>query len=143
MPQPRYKFINVHYFPELLKLLEEALGISTDRETLEKLYKENHCKSLIALNDKRVIGHMLVETRYDFINCKYYLVVSHICVKKEYRRMAIGTAMIKRLENYARRNKIDYIEIIPGNVPTKNLRFLDFNHFYKKKDQVFYKRLLK
>ena len=141
MPDPYYKFINVHYFPSLIKLLKETLDIDTDRESLERLYKENHCISMLAINAKKVIGHILVETRYDFINNRRYYVLSHMCIKEEYRKFGIGTAMIKRLETYAKNKKITYFEAIPGNVPTRTLRFLDFNHFYKKKDQVYYKNL--
>lgn len=141
MPDPIYKFINVHYFDSLCKLLNEELGIKTDRENLEKLYKENHCRSLLAINDRKVIGHVLVETRYDFINYKYYYVLSHFCIKREYKRLGIGTALIKRLENYARGKKIYYLEFVPGNVPVKALAFLKFNHFRRKKDNIFYKKI--
>lgn len=141
MPDPIYKFINVHYFDSLVKLLNEEYNINTDRDELEKLYKENHSRSLLAINDRKVIGHVLVETRYDFVNYKYYYSLSYFCIKKEYRRLGIGTAMIKRLENYAKKKKIYYIEFDPGNVPQKNLGFLKFNHFFKKKDSIYFKKI--
>lgn len=143
MPDPIYKFINVHYFDSLCKLLNEEFGIKTDRDTLEKLYKENNCRSFLAINDRKVVGHVLVEKRFDFINYKYYYILSHFCIKREYRRLGIGTALIKRLENHARRNKIYYLEFVPGNVSVKSLGFLKFNHFNKKKDNIFFKKVMK
>ena len=96
MPNPIYKFINVHYFNSLSKLLKKELGINTDRNTLEKLYKTNNSKSLLAINDRKVVGHILVETKYDIKNDRFYYILSNLIIKKEYRKLGIGTTLIKK-----------------------------------------------
>lgn len=143
MPNPIYKFINVHYFNSLSKLLKKELGINTDRNTLEKLYKTNNSKSLLAINDRKVVGHVLVETKYDIKNDRFYYILSNLIIKKEYRKLGIGTTLIKKLEKYARKNKIYYLEYNLLNPNKATINFLHFNHFKKTKNNTFYKNLIK
>ena len=143
MPNPIYKFINVHYFNSLSKLLKKELGINTDRNTLEKLYKTNNSKSLPAINDRKVGGHILVETKYDIRNDRFYYILSNLIIKKEYRKLGISTTLIKKLEKYARKNKIYYLEYNLLNPNKATISFLHFNHFKKARNNTFYKNLIK
>ena len=55
--------------------------------------------------------------------------INHIALEKEFRRKSIGTALIKRIEDYADRNGIHEIELMVSELNIEAISFYEKNGF--------------
>jgi len=73
--------------------------------------------SFVAEIKNEVIGYAASQTAHYMHGADKLLWIEYIVVKPDHRRKGIGTALLKRLLNYAKRNNIDrvYTTINPDN----------------------------
>lgn len=126
--------------PSLSLLFKESFNIECPFIDVLKALDKN-IRFLCAIDNDRVIGSIMITTKYDPVKNinSYYL--DYVSVLKEYQHQGIGTNMLREVENMARSENISYIEFT-SNKNRTNARKLYLSSGYSQRDtEVFYKRI--
>lgn len=97
---------------------------------------------LAALKNGEFIGGMIVEKVIDPLrlpNEIYF--IRYLMVKKEYHGQGIGRKLLNYIENLAKENNIQRIELTCANFRTDSHKFYEATGFTVKKTKVFIKEL--
>lgn len=124
----------------LCHLFNEAFNISCFTIDIEKSLK-NNVRFLCAIEDEKVLGSIMITTKYDPVkNIKsYYL--DYVSVLLKYQNKKIGSSLLKEVENLGRKENISYIEFTSNNSRV-NARKMYLKSGYSVRDtDVFIKKL--
>ena len=114
----------------LYKLLNDIFKSGVKKELLYKLINNDNIIDIVCKDDNKVIGHAMVEIRYDFFTGEKYFYLNYFCVDNEYRCRGIGTELLKHLEGLALKNNIDFMRF------TSNNKRLEAHKFYKNRGYI-------
>ena len=101
------KFINKD-FSEVIKLLNDNFNISDNIKSLED---NLNSFGIVAIIDKKIVGYLRVDKLYNPFKKCYYYFLSYVCVNSNYQNMSIGTEMLEFIFNYAKNDRVSYIEL--------------------------------
>lgn len=112
------------YLSSLNELLDEAFQIM-------KIYRNaGDDIELLMINEEKVIGYLCLNKCINLITGRPYFYVNYVCVKKEFRRRGVATALIgKAIEickNLDLECKVSYLEL------TSNPSRVAAHELYKK-----------
>lgn len=102
---------------------------------------DKNIRFLCAMDNDRVVGSIMITTKYDPVKDinSYYL--DYVSVLKEYQQQGIGSRMLREVENIAKKENISYIEFT-SNKDRINARKLYLSSGYNQRDTgVFYKKI--
>lgn len=111
-------------------LLKDIFKSSVRKELLYNLIDNKDIIDIVCKIDNKVIGHAMVEVRYDLFTGDKYFYLNYFCVDKEYRCKGIGSKLLNELEKYAIDYNIDFMRF------TSNNKRIDAHNFYKNRGYV-------
>lgn len=126
---------------ETTKLVNEFFEIKDFEHGYNKIIGNGLKKSLIAIYDQKIVGHILIDEKYNSEEDKLFYWLSYVCVKKEYQNRGIATAMLKKLEEIAKDNNICYIKFTSANF-RKSAHACYLKNNYKKVDTTVFQKLI-
>lgn len=100
---------------------EYRKAIESDLQGLKSLIKENfdveisnitnntNQYNLVAINNDKVVGHLLFTKIFNPIKNIYYGKIDYVCVDKNYRNNHIATNLLQKIENFE--SGISYFEL--------------------------------
>lgn len=95
------------------QLLPNETSIPRMKEVLNRNKDNPHHIVLVAREDGRVVGSLLgVIGEMLFGQCKSFMVVEDVVVDESRRGSGVGTALMDRIESYAREHNCSYIMLI-------------------------------
>ncbi len=106
-------------------LLDDIFKSGVKKVLLYKLVDNKDIIDIVCKENGKVIGHAMVEIRYDLFTGEKYFFLNYFCVDKYYRCKGIGSELLKELEKLALQNNIDYMKFTSGN------KRIDAHKFYK------------
>lgn len=129
------------YFYSLKKILKNVYGSNIQQEILEKEYIDNTHNIILAIDElsDSVTGCTFIELQQDFVRPRNSLFVTYVAVDEKYRKHGVGKAIFSFIEEYARENSIDAIELTSANYRTGAHAFYKALGFSEKKTTVFIK----
>lgn len=101
-------------FEELLTLLEESFGVVATKERIVELFADSSIYPLIALVEDRIVGYVQIRKTKDYLEDTDRFWLSYVCVKKEYQRKGIATAMLQEVERLALEENVSTIDFTSG-----------------------------
>lgn len=129
--------MNIQFFVDeyesLAELILSCFKINTTKEELISLLQKHPFRSIIAVRNKEVIGHVMIDSKYDMIKNKHSFFLSYICVKEEERKKGIGSFLLGSVEQLAKKEHISTIEFTSGN-QRKEAHHLYLKHGYSIKN---------
>lgn len=117
--------LNNNDINSLYQLLNDIFNSGVKYDNLLKLVDNEDIIDIVARIDNKVVGHAMVEIRYDLFTNEKYFFLNYFCVDKLYRCKGIGNAMLEYLETLAKDNNIDFMRFTSGN------KRLEAHTFYK------------
>ena len=87
--------------------------IEETKKKLDKLIKSEADKIYVALSDDKIVGYVHAND-YDVIYATHYKNIMGIAVSKEYRRMGIGKALLKKVEEWAKATGAAGVRLVSG-----------------------------
>jgi len=137
------------YHMELTKMLYELLNADSDGD----MYSLEHCEKKSAelqqyLDDNQAVfigafDDGIVGFIWAFIQTKNKqrrLHLNYLFVKEEYRRQKVATLLMSHLEEYARENKVQGVELFV-NASNQNAIEFYLKHNFKKERMQLYKQI--
>lgn len=76
-------------------------------------------KSIVAIYNNRIVGHILGFSKYDAKEAKKFFWLEYVCVDEEFQGKGIATKMLKRIEALAKNKGITYIKFTSSNFRKK------------------------
>lgn len=119
--------LNKDDIDSLYVLLTDIFNSNVQKNLLYKLMENKDVIDIVCKHNDKVIGHSMVEMRYDLFTGEKYFFLNYFCVDKDYRCRGIGSELLNELEKLALQNNIDYMRFTSGN------KRLDAHRFYKKR----------
>lgn len=133
--------MNIQFFIDeyesLAELLLSCFDITTKKEDLIDLLKTNSFRSILAIKNSKVIGHIMIDEKYDIIKNEHSFFLNYVCVKKEERHQGIGSKLLNFVEQLAIKENISKIEFTSGN-QRKDAHKLYLKHGYFIKDSSYF-----
>ncbi len=117
--------LNIGDIDSLYILLNDVFKSGVKKELLYKLIDNDSVIDMVCKNNDLVIGHAMVEIKYDLFTGEKYFFLNYFCVDKNYRCMGIGSELLKELEKCAKEFDIDYMRF------TSNNKRIEAHKFYK------------
>lgn len=125
-------------FCGLKRLVDNTYGTDIRQQVIDKEYNNGSRFIVLAIGiDNNVVGTAFVEKRYDYIRNKRSYFITYVCVDTNYRRQGVGKAIFDKIEEYAREDRINIIELTSANYREGAHRFYESIGFTKKKTTVF------
>ena len=114
------------YNKEDKKSLEELLSEHYKNVNIDKLENNDKSFSIVAVNDKEVVGHLHIDIINDYFRNIKFGYITYVCVKKAYQNRRIGTYLLERADTIAEDNNLSYYEL------TSRLERRAAHHLYLK-----------
>lgn len=133
------RFLKEKDILETTKLIHEFFSLKNLKDGYEKMSQNGMYQSVVAILDEQIIGHILIENRYDIQRDQTFYWLRYICVKKEYQHHGIATKMLKKVEEIAKENHICYICFKSDNFRTIAHACYQKNGYQKVDTTVFQK----
>lgn len=115
---------------QLVELLRNVFIRNINDDCIRKLISNKDVIDLIAKVGNNVIGHAMVEIRYDLFTNEKYFFLNYFCVNEDYRRNGIGQSLLEEIEKLATVNNIDYMKFTSGN------KRVEAHQFYKNRGYI-------
>lgn len=100
-----------NYTKEDKESLEELLSEHYKNVNIDKLENNDNSFSIIAVNDKEVVGHLHIDIINDYFRNIKFGYITYVCVKKAYQNRRIGTYLLERADFLAKENNLSYYEL--------------------------------
>lgn len=136
---------NPHDYPAICQLMKNELGYSNlhEAKALERLeqFRQNRERAtFVAVMDDEIAGFIGVIKSMAYTDDGYYMEIAALAVSAITRRLGVGTALLKKTEEWARLSGIYEIGL------HSNMRRIEAHLFYEKngytkKSYWFYKNL--
>lgn len=129
---------------EIAKLYDaERIGIVTSQEKMKKVFKqiENNPDYILltAKKEGKIVAFAKIVVHEDiFEECKPYMTIWSVRVKKEDRRNKIGTVLFQKIEELAKQRNCDFLclcadkENSIANAFYQSLKYTKVNGYIKK-----------
>ena len=117
--------LNIEDINDLYNLLINVFKIDIKLNNLYKLIDNKSVIDLVAKVDNHVIGHALVEIRYDLFTNDKYFYLNYFCVDELYRKNGVGNSLLIELEKLALEYNTQYMKF------TSNNKRIEAHSFYK------------
>ena len=91
--------------------LQELLNEHYKNVNIDKLENNDKSFSIVAVNDKEVVGHLHIDIINDYFRNIKFGYITYVCVKKEYQNRRIGTYLLEKADFLAKENNISYYEL--------------------------------
>lgn len=123
----KYKIekLNIEDINSLYILLINVFKTDVKLDNLYKLIDNKNVIDLVVKKNNTVIGHALVEIRYDLFTNDKYFYLNYFCVDECYRKKGIGNRLLQELEKLALEYNTQYIKF------TSNNKRIEAHSFYK------------
>jgi len=118
-------------------------SISSSRKWLKKRFGKRNAVVFVADGNGKIAGFLYgwIEKRDYHYRAKRFGVCSDLFVSAEYRQMGVGRKLIKKFEDWCKRNGLKYLEL------TTNVKNAAARRFYPaigfKEFEIFYTKKLK
>ena len=122
--------LNKNDIESLYILLNDIFKSGVKKELLYKLIDNKDIIDIVCKNNDKVIGHAMVEIRYDLFTGEKYYFLNYFCVAEEYRCHGIGNELLMTLEKLAIKNNIDFMRFTSGN------KRIEAHKFYKNREYI-------
>lgn len=137
-----YQLEDINDFQKLLKMdLGYDMEIEELNHRVQKMIKEN-TKIFVAQHEDSLVGFIGATSFLAFEANKPLLKIIGLAVDESFRNQGIGSNLLKKMEEYALENGMDYIMLSSGFKRTDAHRFYE-HHGYKSKSYTFSKALKK
>ena len=115
---------------QLNELLSQLAGDIADLEKMKKIFKKidkNKNYYLFgAFENDLLVGSIMGVLCYDMVmNCKPFMVMENMIVKKEKKRLGIGRLLLEKLEKIAYKNKCIFIQFCSSSFRKEAHRFYE------------------
>ena len=117
----------------LFNLLIDIFKTDIKIDNLYRLINNKDIIDLVAKVDNQVVGHAMVEVRYDLFTNDKYFYLNYFCVDEEYRCKGIGNSLLIELERLALEYNIHYMKFTSNN-KRKNAHSFYKNRGYQIRD---------
>ncbi len=134
MEVERLKNKDIDSYKEFIK---DVFGYDVSKKNISDAMKNSMI--LVLKLDNKVIASITLEEAKEYIKGKKYYYVSYFGVLNDYRRMGFATKIFDYVEDLAKKNKIDYIELTSGNQRKEAHMFYSKHNFRVKDTTVFIK----
>ena len=124
---------------DLSLIIKENFGYIPKKSGLEKLMCDNNVIKLVYKENNQLIGSIFIETRYNYIKDQKYYYLNYLVVSKKYQGLGIGTKLLKKVEELAHYNSVDYIELTSSK--ENACKFYEKNKYIKRDTNVFRKEI--
>ena len=101
------KYVN-NDFNDVINLVKDNFNIS---DNIKSIYDNLNSFGIVAIIDKKIVGYLRVDKLYNPFKKCYYYFLSYVCVDSNYQNMSIGTEMLEFIFNYAKNDRVSYIEL--------------------------------
>ena len=88
--------------------LEQLLNEHYKNVNIDKLENNDKSFSIVAVNDKEVVGHLHIDIINDYFRNIKFGYITYVCVKKEYQNRRIGTYLLEKADTIAKDNNLSY-----------------------------------
>lgn len=127
---------------EVIGLLKEAFPIDTTEEKVRK-HLNNQNRILVAVEDKKIIGSILIKTEENFLENLISFHLHNIYVEKSRQNQGIGSKMLEKIEIIAQEEGIDYIDLTSSNYRIAAHHLYTKNNYEKRESCLFRKEIKK
>lgn len=117
-----------------------SLSLEETKKRLEFLVSSVHDKIYVAEDDNKVIGYVHIND-YDLIYMPHMKNIMGIAVFSEYKRRGIGTALLKKAEEWARETGAVGIRLVSGSTRTGAHQFYRSLGYGNEKQQINFKKM--
>ena len=124
---------------DLSLIIKENFGYVPNKSGLDNLMCDNNIIKLTYKENNKLIGSIFIETRYNYIKDKKYYYLNYLVVSKKYQGLGIGTKLLKKVEELAHYNNVDYIELTSSK--ENACKFYEKNNYIKRDTNVFRKEI--
>ncbi len=135
------RFLKKCDIKETTKLISNFFNIKDMNNGYEKITRKGLDKSIIAIMNNEIIGHILIEEKYDANDVKIFYRLNYVCVKDEYQGYGIASRMLKKLEQYAKDKDIYCIQFKSSNF-RKKAHACYLKNDYKKLDTTVFQKII-
>lgn len=120
-----------------IEFIKDVFGYEANRKNIAEAIKKSII--LVVKSDNKVVASITLDEEKDFVKDKKYYYVSYFGVLNDYRRMGFATKIFDYVEEMAKNNNIDYIELTSGNQRKEAHSFYSRHNFRIKDTTVFVK----
>lgn len=125
---------------DTMRLVSKYFKVGKTCKYYDKIKKYScHGKSLIAILDGQIVGHIFFEEKYSYELDSVYYWLSYVCVDENVRRKKIATNMLKKLEQISLKNHICYIKFTSCN-SREDAHFCYLKNGYDKVDTTVFQK---
>ena len=128
-------------FEQVADLILECFPDINTKENIINSLQNSSNLSLLAVAGEEVLGHVMIDIRYDIIKEKTIFFLNYICVTKNERNKGIASLLLKKVEEIAKEKNVNSIEF------TSNTKRLAAHNLYLKnnfriKDTSYFQKML-
>ena len=120
-----------------IKYIDLVFGYQPAFDQIEKMIKKN--KVFIIKNKDDVVASASVEEKFEYIKGQKYFYITYLGVLKEYRRKGYASLIFSKIEDLAKQNNVNYLELNSGNQRRSAHYFYKSKNFKIKDTSVFVK----
>ena len=129
------RFANADDYIAIKNIVKESFDFKALKDEFAIYLKEYDI--LLAIKDDTEVACAIYEIRKDIFASKKVLFVNYLCVKKEFRALGIGKALIKKIKQIACELGVDAVELTCADFRQNSQQFYLTNDFSIKKTKVF------
>ncbi|MDY5383807.1 MAG: GNAT family N-acetyltransferase [Campylobacter sp.] len=129
------RFANTNDYIAIKNIVKESFDFKALKDEFAIYLKERDI--LLAIKDDKEVACAIYEIIQDIFAGKKVLFVNYLCVKKEFRALGIGKALIKKIKQIACELGVDSIELTCADFRQNSHQFYLANDFSVKKTKVF------
>lgn len=122
--------LNNNDIDSLYILLNDIFKSNVKKELLYRLVDNKDIIDIVAKDNNKVIGHAMVEIKFDLFTGEKYFFLNYFCVATNYRCKGIGSSLIKELEKLAISFNINFMRFTSGN------KRIEAHKFYKNRGYI-------
>lgn len=135
------RFLKNDDIKETTKLINNFFDIKDLVNGYKKITRNGLNKSIVAIMNNEIIGHILIEEKYDATEDKLFYWLNYVCVKDKYQGYGIASKMLNKIETFAKKNNVYCIQFKSSNFRKKaHACYLKNN--YKKVDTTVFQKII-
>ena len=131
--------LDINSVDQLAELIKKVFNKEVKKDNLKRLINNENVIDIIAKEGDKVIGHAMVEIRYDFFTNEKFYYLNYFCVEASYRCHGIGNNLLRKIEELASEQNINYMMFTSGNKRIDAHRFYENRGYIIKDTSVFIK----
>ena len=132
----RIRLYDCNDYEDVNKILYDSCGVTKKLNLSSDSFFE-----LVYVDKGRVLGYLLVTKIFDPILSRLKYKIDYVCVDVDFRHVGIGTLLVKKVIEYAKKDGIFEIELTSG-YEKKNAHGLYSKLGFKKKKSYIFKKII-